>query len=283
MARSISITVHPSDFTGEYLTVSDALHQVLDMIGALESMEAGDWSERKIVWRLTEAHTNSPPFTLTAQAFARDPEVSIALEADRVTKLYAVAVESVLAGERPDWLESEPGKLLKRALKRNLAGVGHTDISIEGRDAPIIIVPTSARLGLTALEKDDSPSQIELERVEFGSVEGRVIGLTKYYNSPALVFQERLSGAKVVCVLSAKLASDIGPAHSWVEAWEGQQLRIAGKLIYSKDGTLKRINATLHEEVHWADIPMTDLNGIDVLQGRTVQEHIAEFWGDRFA
>lgn len=279
MPKSISITVHPSDFSGEFLTVADALHQVLDMIGALEGVEAGDKAERKIVWRLTEAHTNSPPFTLTAEAFPKDPQVSVALEAERVTKLYAVAVESVLAGERPDWLESEPGNLLRRALKRNLNGVGHTDIIVEGRADPIVIVPTNARIGLAALEPAEF--EAELERTEFGSIEGRVIGLTKYYTSPALVFQERLSGDKIICVLSSKLAAEIGPTHQWAEAWEGEQLRIAGKLIYGKDGQLKRINATYHEEVTWADVPIAKLGGIDILQGRTVHEHIAEFWGDR--
>lgn len=257
------------------------MHQVLDMIGALESMEAADSAERKIVWRLTEAHTNSPPFTVTAEAFPKDPQVSVALEADRVTKLYAVAVETVLSGERPEWLESEPGKQLRRALKRNLDGVGHTDIMIEGQ-SPIIIVPTTARLGLAALEPINEENEFELERTEFGSIEGQVIGLTKYYSSPALVFQERLSRKKVVCVLSQKLAAEIGPTHQWAEAWEGQRLRIAGKLIYGKDGGLKRINATHHEEVQWSDISVADLRGIDVLQGRTVHEHIAEFWGDRF-
>lgn len=279
MAKSVSITVHPSEFSGEFLTVADALHQVLDMIGALEGMEASDRSERKIVWRLTEAHTNSPPFTLTAEAFPKDPEISIALEANRVTNLYAVALESVLSGKRPDWLESEPGKLLRRALKRNLSGVGHTDIIVEGHENPIVIAPAGARIGLTALEPADI--EAELERTEFGSIEGRVIGLTKHYSSPALVFQERLSGEKIVCVLSPKLADEIGPSHQWAEAWDGEQLRIAGKLVYSKDGKLKRINALHYESVDWADIPIADLKGIDVLQGRSVHEHLAEFWGDR--
>lgn len=281
MTKSVSITVHPSDLSGEYLTVSDAMRQVLDMIGALESIEAGDNAERKLVWRLTEAHTNSPPFTVTAEAFSKDPEVSITLEANRVTKLYATAITSVLAGERPDWLESEPGKQLRRALKRNLDGVGHTDIFIDDEE-PIIIVPTTARIGLAALEPPPDESEYELERAEFGSVEGQVIGLTKYYSAPALVFQERLSGDKVVCVLSDQLAALIGPTHQWAEAWNGQQLRIAGKLVYAKDGRLKRINATHHEEVVWADISILDLRGIDILQGRTVQEHIAEFWGERY-
>ncbi len=280
MAKSVSITVHPSDLSGEYLTVSDAMRQVLDMIGTLEGIEAADDSERKIVWRLTEAHTNSPPFTVRAEAFSRDPQISVALEADRITGLYAVAVKSVLAGTRPDWLESEPGRQLKRALKRNLNGVGHTDIVVEDEE-PIIIVPTTARVGLAILEQSEIAEEVDLQRTEYGSVEGQVVGLTKYYSSPALVFQERLTGQKVVCVLSPALASLIGPSHQWSEAWEGQHLRIAGMLIYGSDGRLKRINATHHEVIKWANISLNDLRGIDILQGRTVQQHIDEFWGEK--
>ncbi|KRC79954.1 hypothetical protein [Sphingomonas sp. Root241] len=279
MAKSVSITVHPSDLSGEYLTVSDAMKQVLDMIGALEGIEAGDSSERQIIWRLTEAHTNSPPFTVTAEAFSRDPQISVSLEADRVTHLYAVAISTVLAGTRPDWLESEPGKLLKRALKRNLDGVGHTDIVIEGEPA-LIIVPTSARIGIEALA-DLDPVE-DAQRTEYGTVECQVIGLTRYYSSPAIIVIERLSREKVVCVLTAELAAEVGPEHQWSEAWEGRQLRIGGKLTYGSDGKLKRINASFHEPVVWADIPVVALKGLDITAGRTVQEHLDEFWGERF-
>jgi hypothetical protein len=281
VAKSISITVHPSDLGGEYLTVSDAMHQVLDMVGALEGIEAGDHSERKIVWRLTEAHTNSPPFTITAEAFPRDPQVSVTLEAERVTKLYAVAVTALLAGEKPVWLESEPGKLLKRALKRNLNGVGHTDVLIEG-EAAFSIVPTTARAGLAALERAEIVEVEDRRRTEYGSVEGQVIGLTKYYSSPALIFQERLSGERVPCVLTAELAAKIGPEHAWSEAWEGKYHRVGGQLIYGSDGVLKRINASSHEEIVWTDVPVHALRGIDLLRGQTVQEHIDAFWGERF-
>lgn len=281
MAKSVSITVHPSDLGGEYLTVSDAMRQVLDMIGALEGIEAGDPSERQIDWRLTEAHTNSPPFTIRAEAFSRDPQVSVGPRADRVAEMYAVAIRSVLAGERPSWLESEPGRQLKKALKRNLNGVGHTDVQIDG-DEPIVIVPTTARIGLAVLEQAEIAEVVDLQRTEHGSVEGQVIGLTKYYNSPALVFQERLSGQKVVCVLTPKLAESIGPSHQWSEAWEGRHLRLGGKLIYGSDGRLKRVNATRYQEIKWADVALHDLRGIDILQGRTVQEHLDEFWGVKF-
>ncbi|GAM01955.1 hypothetical protein [Sphingomonas parapaucimobilis] len=279
MAKSVSITVHPSDLSGEYLTVSDAMRQVLDMIGALEGIEAGDAQERQIVWRLTEAHTNSPPFTVTAEAFSRDPQVSVAFEAERVTHLYAVAVSSVLRGERPDWLESEPGKLLKRALKRNLNGVGHTDLVI-GDAPPIVIVPTTARIGLEALA-DVEPGD-EAQRIEYGAIECQVIGLTRYYSSPAIIVLERLSNSKVVCVLTPQLAKQLGPEHQWSEAWEGQNLRIGGKLSYGADGKLRRINATFHEPIEWADVSVADLKKLDITGGLTVQQHLSEFWGEKF-
>jgi hypothetical protein len=281
MARTISITVHPSDLSGEYLTVADAMRQVLDMIGALEGIEAGDEIERKIVWRLTDAHTSSPPFTVVAQAFPKDPQVSIKLEAERVTRQFGVAVTSVLSGERPSWLESEPGRLLKRALKRNLNGVGHTDIRIDG-EADIPIEPATARVGLSTLEKAEIDEQEDLRRTEFGSVEGQVIGLTRYYSSPALVFQDRLSGERVIAVLTPELASKVGPDHQWSEAWEGEYLRLIGQLFYDPAGRLKRINATNYEEIEWANVSLIDLKGVDVLQGRTVQQHLDEFWGERF-
>lgn len=279
MAKSVSITVHPSDLSGEYLTVSDAMNQVLDMIGALEGIEAGDSNERQIVWRLTDAHTNSPPFTVRAEAFSRDPQISVTLEADRVTHLYATAISAVLTGERPDWLESEPGKLLRKALKRNLNGVGHTDIVIED-EPPIIIVPTTARIGIEALAEDDQTE--DAQRTEYGTIECQVIGLTRYYSSPAIIVVERLSRDKVICVLTPKLAAELGPEHQWSEAWEGQSLRIGGKLTYGSDGKLKRINASFHENIEWADVTLADLKKLDITDGQTVEQHLDQFWGEKF-
>jgi len=280
MRKSVTITVHPSDLSGEYLTVFDAMHQILDMIGALEGIEAGDRQERQIVWRLTEAHTNSPPFTVRAEAFSRDPQVSVSLEVDRVTRLYSMAVNSVLKGNRPEWLENEPGRLLKRALKRNFNGVGHTDLVI-ANDDPIIIMPTAARIGFEALNE---AGQIDdLQRTEYGTIEGQVIGLMRYYSSPALVFLERLSRSKVICILTAQLASEMGPEHQWSEAWDGQMLRLGGKLTYSVDGKLSRINAYFHEPIEWSDVSITDLNGLNITEGKTVQQHLDEFWGEKFA
>ena len=282
MPKSVSITVHPSGLSGEYLTVSDAMRQVLDLVGALEEVEAGSEGGRTIVWRLVEAHTNSPPFTVTAEAFPKDPQVSIAIEAGRVLGLYSAAVSSLLEGEKPGWLPPEASKLFKRALRRNLNGVGHTDISVN--DAPTVsIVPSRAMFAVEALERAEREENQDLSRIEFGSVEGSVIGLTKWYYSPALVFQERLSGAKIFCVLSADLAKQIGLEHNWLDAWDGRELRVSGEILYDAAGSIKRVNVSSIEEIIWANVPVHQLQEIKgYLEGKDIHSHINEFWGERF-
>lgn len=278
MGKSVSFTIHPSALDAELLTVSDAMRQVLDLVGALEATEAGDAAERQIVWRLREARTNSPPFTVTAEAFSRDPSVSVTIEAERVTKLFATTVREVLSGERPAWIEEPTVRHLQAALKRNLNGVGQTEIRVDGE--AVSVVPAAARTGLAALDKVE-PREEDKSRVEYGSIEGQVVGLTTYYNNPAIVLLERLSGDRIVCSLTKELAAKIGPSHNWQDAWEGSRLLIGGEIVYDQRGAIKRVNASYHSELRWADVARADLRGIDVLEGRTVQEHLAQFWGEK--
>ena len=119
-----------------------------------------------------------------------------------------------------------------------------------------------------------------LSRTEYGSVEGQVIGCTQFNSSPAFVFQERLSGDRIICALAPDFAERLGPEHRWPEVWSGQYLRIGGELIYGADGTLKWINASYHEKIRWADVSLSDIRGLDVLKQRTVHQHLDEFWGE---
>ena len=257
------------------------MYQVLDMVGALEGIEADDESERKIEWRLTEAHTNSPPFTVVAEAYSKDPQLSVDTEAVRVTNLYGGAVRELLDGKSPRWLHGAAATHLRRALKRNTNGIGHTEIRIDD-DLAVTILPATARNGISALERYEAINQDDKQRTEYGSVEGQVIGLTRYYSHPALVFLERLAASRVVCVLTKDLAERLGPEHHWSEAWSGQHLRIGGELIYDSAGSLKRINASYYEKISWAEVSLSDLRDVEILEGKTVQEHLDEFWGEQY-
>lgn len=280
MAKSVSFTIHPSALGAEYLTVSDAMHQILDLVGALESTEAGDANERKIVWRLTEAHTNSPPFTVTARAYPRHPTLIVDIEAERVTKMFAETVRESLHGRVPHWVERPTRRHLEAVMKRNLNGIGQSEIVVG--DERLHVLPSNARPALAALH-EPTEAAVDKSRVEYGSIEGRVVGLTTYYNNRALMLLERLSGKQIVCSLSDELAAKLGPTHQWQEAWEGSRLLIGGEIVYGADGSIKKVNATYHEELPFTDVPLADLRGLDILQGRTTREHLEEFWGETVA
>lgn len=276
MAKSLSITIHPSAIGAEFLSVSDAMRQVLDVVESLERAESIETGARNIVWRLTDAHTNSPPFTVTAEAFSVDPAVSIALEASRLTAMFASGIRGLLEGHGPSWMDKDVAAPLKRALQRNLNGIGRTEISVDGEDL-VSVSPANAKVAFVALERmglDAEAASPNQSRVEFGAIEVEVHGITRWYEKPALMVTERLSRDKAICVLTSELAEQLGTTHKWGEAWEGRRLLISGTLHYDAVGVLKRIEAEIGEDMPWTRVELSDLAGIDLLDGRSVREHV---------
>jgi hypothetical protein len=259
------------------------MRQVLDMVTALEQMQGvEEQSQQRIVWRLTEAHTNSPPFTVTAEAFAFDPAVSIGLEVDRVTATFTKTVDAILSGHQPLWIDSDVLVPLRRIFKRNLNGVGQTSISIGDGDA-IAVTPATAKIAVATLDRlaiDEAAEKADLRRTEYGASEVEVCGISKWNDRPALLVIERLSRQKIPCVLTDELAATLGPDHNWSEAWEGRRLVVSGALHYGPDGFIKRIHADQVEDLPWTEVRLSDLRDIDLLNGRSVTEHLKEVWGD---
>jgi hypothetical protein len=164
-------------------------------------------------------------------------------------------------------------------MKRILYGIG-LSVIVVGEER-LHVVPAVALAALSALHEPAEEIE-DKSRVEYGSIEGRVVGLTTYYNSRALILLERLSGKQIVCSLTDDLASRLGPTHQWQEAWEGSRLLIGGEIVYGADGSIKKVNASYYEELPWSDLPLSDLKGINLLEGRTTREHLDKFWGAAF-
>lgn len=281
MAKTFSVTVYPDPLAGEFLTVSDALSQVLDMIEALEMAESTSQNERKIVWRLTRAHTNSPPFTLVAEPFPIKPELSIVLEANRVSSLLTSDVRHLLEG-KVDGVIYDAMPAIKRIIDRNTSAITRTEIVLEGEE-PLSIRPQNAKAARAAIERAEI-SQLEnlpdWQRTEYGTVEGEIAGLTRWNGRPALDVIERLSEKKFTCVLSDDLSAKIGPSHRWSEVWEGRRVNLTGALHYNSEGDLKRADIEGFVEMPWTNITIHDLKQFDVLGDLTMQEHLGKIRGD---
>lgn len=277
-AKKFAVTVHPAPLSGDYLTVSDAMHQVLDFIEALERSETVKPPDRQIVWRLTEAHTNSPPFTVIAEAFPLQPNLSVAFEAGRVSEMFNSDLRTLIEDGRVSGVLADDARApIERLLNRNLNGIGRTDVQL-GDDPPILISPAGAKIATLALERLDlerQAAQRDWQRTEFGSFEGEITGLARWNGKPALSIVDRISGEAVTCVLSDGLSNSLGPAHRWGEVWEGRLVAVAGSLFYNSAGALRRAEIEDLEEIQWADVSVADLRGLDVLSGRTLSEHLA--------
>lgn len=285
MGKTFSVTVYPSPHGADYLSASDAMRQILDLVDVLGRAEMAERGTKQIVWRLTEAHTNSPPFTVTLQAFAVDPVVSVGFEADRITSQFGDAVRALMNGHKADWIDKDIAAPLKRVFQRNLNGIGQTSIAIEGSEG-LDVVPDRARSAVMALEQaelEEEAAVIDYSRFEYGSAEVEIQGLSRWNERPALNVVDRLSESKVVCVLSQELAEEIGPIHQWREVWENKRLIVTGILHFDRENHLKRIEAFAIEEMPWTDVPLTSLRDLDLLNGKTVSEHLRGIRGENGA
>jgi hypothetical protein len=281
VAKKIAITVHPAGTDAGSLTVADAMRQVLDLVEVLGHIDTAEGDAAEIVWRLESASTNSP-FTVIAAAASPDPALSVAIEANRVASAFSDAMVGLLEDERKsEALDAEASRALERVFKRNLNGIGRTDIAVLESDAPPIhIVPLRAQRALITLERAEL-EEIEpnLARSEFGAREGEVVGLIRHYGKAALLVRDRITGDKVTAVLTSDLARRLGPEHKWNEAWEGERVLISGELHYDAAGTLRKIDAEEVEPIHTSPVTLAELEGIDLLRGQSPSERIDQLWG----
>lgn len=282
MTKSVSFTIHPAALGAEYLSVTDAMKQILDLVDALEHTEAEATADRQIVWRLTDAHTNSPPLTITAEAFSISPAIAIDIEASRVVTRFTHVLADLLHGRAEPVLPRQVIAPLKRVFQRNLNGIGLTEVSVDG-EQPLTVAPSSARSAIIAVERLELDWRADVQdyrRTEYGSVEVEVFGITRFYDKPALIVTERLSRDKVTCILSTQLADFLGPNHQWNEAWQGERLLISGALHYNEGGALARIEAEDAETLPWTSVTLGDLRDIDLTGERSVVEHLKLIRGE---
>ena len=278
--KTFSVTVYPDESKNEYLTVDDALGQVLDMIDALERTESRS-GPRQIVWRLTEARTNSPPFTVVATPFPIKPDISVVLEVARTTNALTSDMRGLMEG-RVEGAAINAAEPLEHVMRRNTGRIARTEIVVDGLP-PLSIDRRNAAIARRALEdrkRDLAVAVKDWTRTELGSMEGEVIGLKRYYGNPALSFVERISGVEVTVSLSKELWKKIGPEHAWSEVWQGHRFRLTGLLYYGADGTIKRAEVEAFEMLQVPDLPLDRLRKADVLGDLTMEEHLDEIRRD---
>jgi hypothetical protein len=94
------------------------------------------------------------------------------------------------------------------------------------------------------------------------------------------LFWRGYQSARLYCVLTEDLEKHLGQKHKFEEGWTDERFVVTGKLHYGSDGFLRRIDAEDAEAVPWTEVSINDLKDVDILQGRSVSEHLALVRGD---
>lgn len=260
------------------LTVMDTLHQLMDGFELLTAAIAQEPGGETIKWRLVSMSKNSPA-TAVAEAFSVDPSIAAGPLVYRGKRRFSEGLSALAEGKVAPWLEGH-ARLAKSLLNRNLNGVGRTIFDLEG-DAPrTVLVEKVARQSLRAFaEAELAKEAIDKSRSEYGTVDVHVAEAKNWNGRPALYVRDRISGKVFPCVLSEELAAQVGPTHSWLDAWSGKRVRVKGEIFYDKTGAISRVSAANVTDVNPAPVSLADLKRLDILNGRSPKEHIDRLWG----
>jgi hypothetical protein len=281
-AETVTVVVYPSGADADTLTVFDAMQQVLDTFALLSKVEAQKTGSKQIVWRLERASTNSP-LTVSAIAVPLDPAGVIDQEVQLAISAFEEGFYGVLsARDKATWIDREADDLIRRILKRNLNGVGRTDVRFGEETSPIVIDHRAALRGVGFLEMKaaEDAARDDLTRTEYGAVEGYVIGVTTHYNKPAFSLRTRLSEREVKCVLRPEIAAKIGGSHDWNEAWAEQRVLVRGGLYYNARGDLVKVYAEDIEEIRPESFSIADIRDEQYDPGASPVDFLDDAWGE---
>jgi hypothetical protein len=243
LVERIKITIRASSAHPDVLTVQDAMKQVLEIFQLLTAESADGVS-----WRLASATTNSP-LTIEGEAVGDGGEIDACANGQKV--MLANWLNALQAGELPEgWRGTKKSQIAERLLKRNLNGIGQTDIDFRS-GPPTIITPDRARTMLdTIARKTEHEQMFTFRKIqEYGSFEGTLQELSTRHNHPAVLVVDRKTGANVWCHLSVDLQERFKDRAEYQDFWKHQRVLVRGRMNRNENGALVLVNADDIEKV----------------------------------
>lgn len=269
MAERFVIVVTPPESDNSSLTVEDAMQQVLDAFQLLISSSEADES---ITWRLVEAKTNSPPFSVVGEARSTRLGIDVDLIAKNQKKSFARNYEQLIEGNIPDsWQGKRLTNVAKDFISRNRNGVAVTRMDLDV-DQSLFLTQQDAIKAYSAFE---GPITEEVKpRSQVGSIEGKIVTVSTYYNQPAILVKERLSDRDVWCLVSKEYEHQISEEADFEDVWEGRRVRVRGKLEYDDTGSLTKVHAVDVQPIPARTIPLEAIRDSNFTGSLSVNDYI---------
>ncbi len=253
------------------------MQQVLDYFDLIT-----DQTQTNVIWKLTSARTSSP-FTVTGEPVdLRTNAGGYGLIRDHVNTVRK-GLERLRAGENigPDFPE-EKRDVAVSLLKRNLNGIGTTQLSF-GDDDPIIeFDQKTAERSINLIERKDDDLYRYLfasfSRREIGSMEGEIVDVGTDNNEPAIHVIDNLTGRTISCRIDKDLQQEIERKLTAADVWKKRRVRINGELNYDYTGKLIRIFKGRIFFIETVETSIDDLHDPNFTEGISPRKYIDRLW-----
>lgn len=202
-----------------------SLRQLLALVDALPDADG------TLDWRLVSVSLNSP---LRASLKAFD-DAGSEVGGDIVDRALSAAYDVLDTTNDNDPIAAtqalshfDQKKL--RGLLHNLKGTnGKFTIKLPHAEPKTFRAPQAERV-LAVLA---APPKLRGE--EYGSVEGEIVQVIRYFGKPALKIKHGLTGESITCVFSPEIAQEIGVEHTLDEVWGGRRVSVGGLIRFNAD------------------------------------------------
>ena len=252
------------------------MRQVLDLF---ELLSPDEDKQGQFAWRLSYASTNSP-FTAQGEAVSLVPDVDITVIAKTQKAEFVRNLSSIGRGEVPDRFKSgRQAEILKCLLKRNLNGVGSTEIRLYEDATPLVVTPRFAEAAIHNLAvKENILPQVDLRfgraREERGSIDGYFLDVGFHYNQPAIRILDRKTRAVIWCRIDDATRDKISAEADYNDVWNKQRIRVKGRIRYDREGRIAQVIATSLDRVKSSKLDLEKLHDPDFTGGLSTSEYL---------
>jgi hypothetical protein len=271
----VTVIVRPSAAHPDLLSVQDAMRQVLDFFDLL-TPETQDGSG--LIWNLTLATTNSP-LTVVGEAASLNPQVDVTVVARLQRQAVGEQLRSFTAGKRPPHAVSKRHRdTYRRIFNRNTNGIGRTDAILDVPDSPILITPSTAVVGISALAEEEREFDAlvldDRGREEIGSIEGQLLEVGTEYNQPAILVRERKTRAEIWCRVDAALKHKISEEGRYEDVWDRRRVIVRGRIYFDSSGAITRVRATSVSTIETRRMTLHDIKDTNFTSGLSVDQYL---------
>ncbi len=259
MSYPVKITITGSSDLGNGApSAEDFIGQISDFLEVLKGVErAIDANgETQIVWRVTNAHMNSP-LLMELTPFSKNPAVFIGDRIAQVENAAYSGIRAIEAGEfKPKYFNEETAKRARAIHTRVTNGLSRTTIKFDSSvsSSQLSIDRTTA----SKVEAAYKSKPVAIPYREIGSIEGFVAKAElDGYGRAVLRFRSRLTGEEIKAIASGSAFRQVGTM-KLSEVWEGVRIRVYGTISYRDVGKIDGMQATGIEVLDQLKLPTVD-------------------------